>query len=120
MARGGKREGAGRKQDAVTVASKEAANEFIASKRQTPLDVMLEAMEYAMSQVRKTENVLEKKIFYEAAHAHAKDAAPYIHAKLASMEVKNPEGETFRTSQSLTDSDKELINRTLQQLKEPK
>lgn len=88
MARGGKREGAGRKQDAVTVASKESAKAFIASERQTPLDVMLEAMEYAMSQVRKTENALEKKIFYESAHAHAKDAAPYIHAKLANIELQ--------------------------------
>ena len=88
MARGGKREGAGRKQDAVTVASKESAKAFIASARQTPLDVMLEAMEYAMSQVRKTENVLEKKIFYESAHAHAKDAAPYLHAKLANIELQ--------------------------------
>ncbi len=88
MARGGKRDGAGRKQDAVTVASKEVAKAFIASERQSPLEVMLEAMEYAMSQVRKTENALEKKIFYESAHAHAKDAAPYIHAKLANVEMQ--------------------------------
>lgn len=88
MARGGKREGAGRKQDAVTVANKETALAFHASGRMSPLEVMLEAMEYAMSQVRKTENVLEKKIFYESAHAHAKDAAPYIHAKLANVEIQ--------------------------------
>lgn len=88
MARGGKRDGAGRKEGAVSVASKEAAKAFIESGKQTPLEVMLEAMEYAMSQVRATNNALEKKIFYEAAHAHAKDAAPYMHAKLANVEVQ--------------------------------
>lgn len=88
MARGGKRPGSGQKPDSVTVKNRNAALAFHASDRQSPLDVMLEAMEYAMSQVRKTDNALEKKIFYESAHAHAKDAAPYIHAKLANVEVQ--------------------------------
>ena len=117
MARGGKRAGAGRKEHATTVANREVAKAAIESGKKTPLEVMLEAMHYAMEQVEKTSNVLEKKIFYEAAHAHAKDAAPYLHAKLTSMEVKNPEGETFRTQNSLSETDKELINRALNNLK---
>lgn len=116
MARGGKREGAGRKQDAVTVASKETAKAFIASEKQTPLEVMLEAMEYAMSKVRGTENALEKKIFYEAAHAHAKDAAPYIHAKLAAVEVSGPNGGPIETK-DVTAADREIIDRALKGLK---
>jgi len=88
MARGGKRAGAGRKEDSTTVANREVAKAAHASGKKTPLEVMLEAMHYAMEQVDKTTNVLEKKIFYEAAHAHAKDAAPYMHAKLANVEVQ--------------------------------
>ena len=120
MARGGKREGAGRKEHSTTVANREIAKAALESGKKTPLEVMLEAMHYAMEQVSATENKLEKKIFYEAAHAHAKDAAPYMHAKLASVEVKNPAGETFRTSQELTQSDKDLINRYIATHKEPK
>jgi len=113
MARGGARPNSGPKPDSVRLKNREIAKAAIESGKQTPLEVMLEAMEYAMSQVRKTENALEKKIFYEAAHAHAKDAAPYIHAKLATMEIKNPDGETFKTTSSLADEDRAIIQRYL-------
>jgi len=107
MARGGKREGAGRKEGATTVASREAAENYLQSGKKTPLEVMLEAMHFAMEQVEKTANVLEKKIFYEAAHAHAKDAAPYLHAKLASMEVKAEVSGTI--THNLADKDRDIL-----------
>lgn len=113
MAKGGARAGSGRKQGTANIKTREVADDLAKSGKKTPLEVMLEAMHFAMEQCEKTSNVLEKKIFYESAHAHAKDAAPYIHAKLASVEVKNPEGETFRTSQEISVSDKELIERAL-------
>ncbi len=53
----------------------------------TPLEVMLMAMKDAYD-----------KGDLKEASGFAKDAAPYCHAKLASTEIKNPEGETFRTS----------------------
>lgn len=111
MARGGYRPNSGPKADSVRIKNREIAKAAIESGKKTPLEVMLEAMHYAMEQVAKTENVLEKKIFYEAAHAHAKDAAPYMHAKLATMEIKNPEGETFRTSSELSEADKAILER---------
>lgn len=88
MARGGKREGAGKKPNSETVKSREVAKAALESGKKTPLEVMLEAMHFAMAQVDATENKLEKKIFYESAHAHAKDAAPYMHAKLANVEMQ--------------------------------
>lgn len=39
--------------------------------------------------------------------------------KLARQEIANPAGEVFKT-QSLSDSDKEIINRAITNLKEPK
>lgn len=30
-----------------------------------------------------------------AAQPYARDAAPYLHARIAQMELKNPEGQTF-------------------------
>lgn len=50
----------------------------------TPLDVMIMAMraEY-------------KRAGAVAAHPYARDAAPYLHARIAQMELKNPEGQSF-------------------------
>jgi hypothetical protein len=30
-----------------------------------------------------------------AAHPYARDAAPYLHARIAQMELTNPEGQSF-------------------------
>lgn len=87
MARGGKREGSGRKEGTANVKTRDVADKLAKSGKKTPLEVMLEAMHFAMSQCEKTTDPLGKKLFYEAAHAHAKDAAPYIHPKLASAVV---------------------------------
>lgn len=94
--RGAGRNG-GRKPAAATKRSKEIANLIAEGKRYilqggeplpddaTPLDVMLAAMRSAYNRAGP-----------EAAAIFAKEAAPYIHARIAQMELKNPKGETFR------------------------
>lgn len=97
---GGPRLGAGRPKDtggAATGRSKKIANEIAEGKRfleehdgadlpkdATPLDVMLMAMRKAYK--------LGGSI---AATPYAEKCAPYIHARIAQMELKNPSGEAF-------------------------
>jgi hypothetical protein len=76
MARGGKREGAGKPKGATAKRTQEAVEKALAIGI-TPLEVMLMAMKDA----------LDKGELKEASN-FAKDAAPYCHAKLASTEVK--------------------------------
>ena len=73
--RGGKRNGAGRKPGAANVKTREIADKAVAQ-GVTPLEVMLEAM-----------NALRDSGDLEKAASVAKDAAPYIHAKLSSVEM---------------------------------
>lgn len=73
--RGGKRVGAGRKAGASNKRTKEAVAKA-AELGLSPLDVMLEAMKEAY------ENGGAK-----AAFPFAKDAAPYLHAKLSATDV---------------------------------
>ncbi len=91
--RGGKRPGAGRKassqnkrtKDAVVKAEKEG---------KLPLDVMMEAMRDAY-----------KAGGAVAAFPFAKDAAPYLHAKLSSIEASGKDGGALTvTVQRLTDA----------------
>lgn len=121
MARGGKREGAGRKSGALTTRTREIAERAIAEGK-TPLDIMLDNMrhfqqvaldaeatleglsaaefsdqvapnaspedqfKFLLAQVRKTVGLRQ------AAQDAARDAAPYVHPKLASVEHKgNPD-----------------------------
>ena len=78
MARGGKREGAGRPSGAVTKRTREAA-EKAASEGLTPLDYML-------SILRDETQEQEKRMWA------AEKAAPYVHAKLASVEHAGKDG----------------------------
>jgi hypothetical protein len=78
MARGGKREGAGRKAGAATRKTREAAD-FIASLGLTPLGYM--------------QGVLEGTLAYDEHKAWAAEkAAPYVHARLAAVEHSGPGG----------------------------
>jgi hypothetical protein len=78
MARGGKREGAGRKAGSVTAKTREVADKA-AAEGLTPLDYML--------------SVLRDEDMEPAARMDAaKAAAPYVHAKLASVEHKGDGG----------------------------
>jgi hypothetical protein len=78
MARGGKREGAGRPQGAVTSRTREAA-EKAASEGLTPLDYMLTVLRN--DQADKADRMWA-----------AEKAAPYVHAKLASVEHSGKDG----------------------------
>ena len=75
MKRGGKREGAGRPRGARTVRTSNVAEKAIASGKITPLEVILKAMHEHCGNEE-----------WDAAAAFAKDAAPYMHAKLASVQ----------------------------------
>jgi hypothetical protein len=115
MPRGGKRPGAGRKQGSLTVRTRKIAERAIGGKA-TPLEVMLENMLHFQQVARDAEVTLEgltadeffgkstattpeeqfkallaqvKKTasFRELAQGCARDAAPYIHPKLATTEV---------------------------------
>lgn len=80
--RGGKRPGSGRKPGAATTRTREIADKA-AGDGITPLEVMLRAMRVHMSNFDATES-LEA---LGAAASVAKDAAPYIHPRLASVEM---------------------------------
>lgn len=76
MARGGKREGAGRKAGSQTKRTQEIVKKASADGI-TPLEVMLTAMRMAWDAQKIDEAV-----------AVARDAAPYMHPRLASSTVK--------------------------------
>lgn len=82
MARGGAREGSGRKPGLITTKAREIAEKGLVGL--TPLDFMLEIMR---------DTNLEQTERFEAAKA----AAPYVHAKLAAVEHK---GDMTMTTQT--------------------
>ena len=83
MAHGGKREGAGRPAGAVTRRTREAA-EAASESGLTPL-------EYMLSILRDETQDQERRMWA------AEKAAPYVHAKLASVEVAGPDGGPIKT-----------------------
>lgn len=85
MPRGGARAGAGRKAGGMNAKSRAIADRA-AAEGITPLEVMLVAMR----------EHFEKKAF-DAAAAIAKDAAPYMHPRLASIEQRIEGEMTTRT-----------------------
>lgn len=118
MARGGKREGAGRKLGAVTKRTREIADRALAEGK-APLEVMLDNMTHFQQVALDAEAVIESmnqeqvealgqnheeqfkallaKVKQAAglrimAHGCAKDAAPYMHAALKSVEVTGKDG----------------------------
>jgi hypothetical protein len=78
--RGGARPGAGRKQGSATKKTREIADKAAASGI-TPLEVMLEAM-----------NAFRVAGDLEKAASFAKDAAPYMHPRLAAVEHTGEDG----------------------------
>lgn len=79
MPRGGQREGAGRKKGAVNQATRERQEVALKALREgtTPLEIMLEAMKMAYEEGGAV-----------AAMPYAKEAAPYVHPKLANVDSK--------------------------------
>lgn len=91
MAIGGKREGAGRKAGSMTKRTREIA-EQAAQRNITPLEVMIENMEFARDQAleaRKKADTETEASYRSLAQTAAKDAAPYIHPRLANIEMKS-------------------------------
>lgn len=96
MARGGKRAGAGRKPGAATRRTRAVAERASATGL-TPLDVMLDVMRFqhalARSEMEKGEearvNVVAAAM--SAAVAAARDAAPYMHPRLAPVAAQGAE-----------------------------
>ena len=78
--RGGARKGAGRKVGSATAKTRAIADKAAAAGI-TPLEVMLEAM-----------NSFRENGDIEKAAGFAKDAAPYIHPKLAAIEHTGADG----------------------------
>lgn len=78
MARGGKREGAGRKAGSVTTKTRETADKAV-EEGLTPLEYMLKIL--------RDEGQTPSNRMWAA-----EKAAPYVHAKLASVEHKGEDG----------------------------
>ena len=118
MGRGGKREGAGRKNGSLTRRTREVA-ERAAAEGKTPLEVMLENMRHFQQIALDAEAVIEglsveeltgeklepdqqfKKLlaevkkaagFRQMAHDCARDASPYMHPRLANIEHTGKDG----------------------------
>lgn len=100
--RGGKRKGAGRPKDSLTVKTREVA-ERLSVKGRTPLEVMMRTVNLLVDMADKP---LGEKATAEEAAQHertrlqhmmsaagvAKDCAPYCHPRLSSVEVAGPNG----------------------------
>lgn len=76
MARGGAREGAGRKKGSATRRTREVADKATQAGT-TPLDVILTAMQEHVAAGR-----------WDDAAERAKDAAPYVHPRLSAVAVR--------------------------------
>lgn len=130
MPRGGKREGAGRKQGSLTIRTRKIA-EQAAAEGKTPLDVMLDNMRHFQQVALDAEAVLAtmkasdlpgnperpedqfkallaevKKAagFRQMAHECARDASPYLHARLSAVQHSG----TITTRRATEMSDDEL------------
>ena len=109
MAHGGKRTGAGRKPGAATKRTRDIADKATAEGL-TPLEVMLKAM---------WAHVDNNKL--DEAASIAKDAAPYMHAKLASVQHTGRNGGPIQTVdvtrlKGMTDKELEVLERALVQI----
>lgn len=94
MAHGGPRRGAGRKQGSVAKLDQEARAKVLKSGDITPLDYMLAVMRDAGADEAKRLDA-------------AKAAAPYVHARLATVNVGNADDKPFEQviRWALTDSE---------------
>lgn len=82
MARGGKREGAGRKLGSANRLDQEARAAVLESGKETPLEFLLRVMrDPAADEARRIDA--------------AKSAAPYVHARLASVDLGNKDDKPF-------------------------
>lgn len=94
---GGARKGSGRKLGAATKKTRAIADKLVEDGEQTPLEFMLETMRETPDELRKmhksgeidtAEFVVRIQDQIARRYTAAKDAAPYIHPRLASIEAK--------------------------------
>lgn len=81
MPRGGKREGAGRKTGSVNKLDQEVRAKVLQGDEESPLDFLLRIMRTSNDEARQIDA--------------AKAAAPYVHAKLSSIDVGNKDDKPF-------------------------
>jgi hypothetical protein len=80
--RGGRREGAGRKQGSVNKLDEQARAEVLKSGDETPLQFLLRMMRTNPDEAKQLDA--------------AKAAAPYVHARLATIDVGNKDDKPFK------------------------
>lgn len=85
--RGGVRKGAGRKAGSATKKTRAIADKA-AEEGVTPLEVMLRTMRQLVTDAEGEDPTKPNTMLLERAAAVAKDAAPYMHARLSSVDVK--------------------------------
>jgi hypothetical protein len=101
--RGGKRPGAGRPHGAQGIRTARIGRQ-LAKKEITPLHILVESMTAFWEQAQRTVETQPKLALMREACNVAKDAAPYIHARLSSVNA------TIRKVTSIKDlSDDELL-----------
>lgn len=100
--RGGSRPNAGRKKGGATTKTREIADKVIAeAKGNSPLEVMLRIMEGLVEQAEQARNSEEPEVRMSATRIMmmaanvAKDAAPFIHPRLANVSVEATGDMTF-------------------------
>lgn len=104
MAKGGARQGAGRKKGTVSQKTREKKElaARIASEGITPLEVMGEALRYFHRNAMGGEDVDQKELLM--AVAIAEKMAPYVHPKLSAVQVGDKDkGDGQRTTWGLED-----------------
>lgn len=82
--RGGARKGAGRPPGAASAKTRAIAD-AAAKAGVTPLEVMLLAMSTCLAAAKRTKGDKRRELMAQAA-AHAKDAAPFMHPRLAAVD----------------------------------
>jgi hypothetical protein len=94
---GGARPGAGRKKGATTKRTREIANKLMESDEISPLEYMLQTLretpdklraEYKKGEIDAAEFAIRLQHLQKRRDDAAKDAAPYIHPRLSSIEAK--------------------------------
>lgn len=101
---GGKRLGAGRKPGIPNKVTQELRDKVLASGK-TPLEVMTDVMNELLAAAHRipvdgivivNEKVVTRLVLLERAAIVAKDAAPYLHPKLQSIECSGKDGEPIQ------------------------
>ena len=87
MTNGGSGRGQGRKKGSLATKTRKVA-EAAAKKGLTPLEIMLEAMQDSWAKAKEAQDDEERLKLRGLAISIAKDAAPYMHAKIA---PRNPD-----------------------------